>query len=137
MPVDDLTSISRRSIVKTGARLAYAAPVVAASMTLTAPGASAQVSPGTGGPDPECAGGNACLGTPTCGQPGSNCSCATLVEGGSLCRPTVADCDTPIGCDTNADCAAIGSARPYCVIADDCCPQAGFAGVCTGRCPTP
>ena len=51
MPIDDLTSrfsslTSRRSIVRTGAKLAYATPLVAASMKLSGGGAAA-ISGGT------------------------------------------------------------------------------------------
>ena len=127
---------TRRAIVKTGAKAAYAAPLIAATYSLSSIHASAQATPGGGGVDPACDGESACLGTPTCGQTGSNCSCATLVGGGGLCRPTVRDCDTPVGCNNNADCATNAPTRPYCVVVDDCCPVQGFAGICTARCPT-
>jgi hypothetical protein len=49
MPSEELTNklarpASRRTVVKTGAKLAYAAPLVAATMKLSAHGASASVS---------------------------------------------------------------------------------------------
>jgi hypothetical protein len=129
-------SISRRSIVRTGTKLAYAAPIVAATTKLTGRGAMA-ISVGVGGPDPICNGEDACLPTPTCGQAGSNCSCSTLVAGGGLCRPTVGDCGSPVPCNSNADCEAADSSRPYCVVVDNCCKPATHAGICTARCATP
>jgi hypothetical protein len=59
------TPATRRTVVKTGAKLAYAAPLVAASFRLAAMDAAAQVSPG-GGPILCEPGHGACPGSPAC-----------------------------------------------------------------------
>jgi hypothetical protein len=76
-------STSRRSIVKTGAKLAYAAPLVAASMTLHTAGAT-----------PVSSGGGTCEGY---------VYKVTLMEGPVLCSNEVHEYFNC--CQTNADCA--------------------------------
>ncbi len=77
MALDELTkhlgnSTSRRTIVKTGGKLAYAAPLVAASFKLSANAAGA-VSPGGPCKTFQC-GGELCLSSPTV------CACFELLS---------------------------------------------------------
>ena len=129
MPMDELvdrleSQTTRRTIVKTGAKLAYAAPLVAATLKTDALTASAQrVSPIAGG---TCAGDFSCgevpdpcganeFGTCYCfgnterqGVCGSNESCAAL----SSCT-TSEDCPNGSHCAVNTCCG-----EPVCI--EDC-----------------
>lgn len=86
MPLEDATPLpaappTRRTILRTGVKLAYAAPVVAASMTLSAEHSAAAVS-----------------GPVTTGVI-RNCTCSGATPSGSVCAPS---CDA----DIHALCAA-------------------------------
>jgi hypothetical protein len=79
MPFEELTTqlTTRRTITKTGVKLAYAAPLVAASMKL---GTSA-----AGAASPTCVAGGTCGGSPTgCNGDGS-CSCGATADGSTAC----------------------------------------------------
>ena len=126
MALDKITrrlgsSSSRRTIVKTGAKIAYATPVVAASFKLSAMGAAAQVS------SSGCANGTTCIGAiVTC--PGVNCYCFTTTEGTTACGnggicPGVDQCTTSADCDAGFFCSAFDSTA--------CC---GDLRVCVARC---
>src|SRR4051794_33654662 len=86
VPKDELyesltaSSTTRRTIVKTGAKLAYAVPAVAATMKLSAMGAGAAVvSGGTCTPSETC-------GSGPSGCDGSDiCSCGSTAGGGVAC----------------------------------------------------
>ena len=91
MPFEELTdqlsrATTRRTIVTTGVKLAYAAPLVAATMKLTAGGLSAQTPVSGGGSVqcPECwhdEGGQCVLNAPVDG-----CACCFTNTGG-VCVP--------------------------------------------------
>jgi hypothetical protein len=90
MPLDELTELqasttTRRTIVRTGAKLAYAAPLVAATMKLGAEGAGAQVQA-----SPVCRPGASCTSV---GElvpcDGSNCFCVRTFSGSSACVENV------------------------------------------------
>ena len=105
------TSTTRRTVVKSGATIAYAAPIVAASFHLGARAVGAQLLSGPGvcdGIEPfDCAGsgsylqccananGSACIETTegslvcitnwTCGTFGNNCTSSALCPAGTAC----------------------------------------------------
>ena len=85
--------ITRRSIVRTGAKLAYTAPLVAASMRVQAAGASL-----VSGGQLDCVG-SACLNR------------VTLGDGSQVCASTVAP-NAGLCCESNADCPEFA---PTCV----------------------
>jgi hypothetical protein len=101
-------STSRRSIVRTGAKLAYAVPLVAASMRLSTQTGGAQVS----GPADLCARSTCAIGElcddGRCFLAHPSCSGATgLAAGGggiSFCIAGVPD--NPQSCSQTADCPA-------------------------------
>src|SRR5215212_5378550 len=82
------TPTTRRTVVATGAKLAYAAPLVATSLKLSALNVAATHSPGHGDACPEAF---VCGGTiPVCGDdpaPGAlrPCVCAKTTEGNNAC----------------------------------------------------
>ncbi len=91
---------SRRTIVKTGAKFAYAAPVIAGTMKLSAQGA------GAASPVP-------CKDPQPCPNYfcGDNCTCVPTTEKGSICHqgrpcPEVAECDSSDDCPSGSVCAA-------------------------------
>ena len=119
MTSDDTTLVTappttRRAVLRTGVRLAYAAPVVAASMRLSAGSAGAQVS------GPVCPGGHILLngGCFEIANAGCGATCLGVsgaVEGSSsflcvigtsrLCT-TSADCPAGEACAAGAVCVA-------------------------------
>ena len=135
MPLEELTTriTTRRTITKTGVKLAYAAPVLAASMRLSAGGAGA-VSPG-----------GTCF-TFTCGQTtpcfdqpaGFDCWCFETVENPGVGK-CVSDffCGGPT-CASDADCGGGTCVTNTCcgsgvqVCAPPCVAGAGGESVGTG-----
>jgi hypothetical protein len=117
MPLDELTSLrtSRRTIAKTGAKLAYAAPVVAATMQLSGQmGAAAS-------PIHECNEGVIC-GQVTGSGCGDGCNCTTSTSGSRTCYQITNPCPTQ-SCTSDSDCGA-GS---FCQAAGTgCCGQVCF-----------
>ena len=112
-------SPSRRVIVKTGAKLVYAAPLVAASMKV---GAASAQTVSTGNPDPECQGAT-CASLQNCA--GSlDCFCFQTSEGGGYCAVSTAcaplqtcpngqsDCPAGTICTPNTCCGATGVCQP-------------------------
>lgn len=104
---------TRRKIVTTGAKLAYAAPIVAATSKLAAQAAGAQAVSGTGGCDnpfnpvtctfdpPDCTG---CLVDGVCNTCGQPCAyCTAHVSGGTICVIDYVSTET---CSSDADCGA-------------------------------
>jgi hypothetical protein len=87
------TPTTRRTIVATGAKLAYAAPLVATSLTLSATNAAA-VSPGL------CPRGGDGCSAGGCG-PGNSCICTT--QRGSR-TPFCFSQGCGVPCETSADC---------------------------------
>ena len=127
MPLDELTSLktSRRTIARTGAKLAYAAPVVAAMQLSGQMGAAA-------GPIHECIEGVIC-GQVFGNGCGAGCNCTTATSGARTCHQIVNPCQSQ-SCTSDFDCGA-GS---FCQAAGTgCCGQvclphcAGGAGVDT------
>ena len=136
---------TRRTIVKTGAKLAYVAPVVAASFTISNLDAAAQgASPGCVGGgrctvDDDCCGGETCVGGicsveacegAACGSftqchPTADCQCYTAAEGAGVCGCNTFCSEAP-PCTTSGDCAA----DRFCAV-NSCC---GAAGVCLPIC---
>jgi hypothetical protein len=80
MSLEDLTTLTttRRTIAKTGAKLAYAAPIVAASMKLSTGGAAA-VSGGA------CTAASTCGGEPSACDGNVACSCGATADGSTAC----------------------------------------------------
>ena len=76
------TSTTRRTVVKTGAKLAYAAPLVAASFKLAELKTIAQTASGV--QDPVCIGTRDGCNSGGCG-PGGSCICTVTPEGGVFC----------------------------------------------------
>jgi len=133
MPIEELTdqlatSTTRRTIVKTGAKLAYAAPIVAATMKLSAGGAAAAVSDG----------GNQACNTFVCGngpcasrpdiQPFADCFCFEVAEtpGQGVCLSNFPCAGTQI-CTASSEC----NLGETCVVNTCCGPE----GHCTPACP--
>jgi hypothetical protein len=99
-------------VVATGAKLAYAAPLVAASFKLREASAQDVISPGN--PNPECRGATCGNFIPCATNP--DCVCTTTAEGGGVCIPG----STP--CAGLADCAAdLSCTRGSFCIVDTCC----------------
>jgi hypothetical protein len=136
VPIDGLidqslaTNTTRRTVVKTGVKIAYAAPIVAASFKLSAHGASAAVS-GNG----DCFGSDkACQGDPnftfcqtdvycaTFGRPA--CICSKDTEGNFSCSDT---CNFTNTCTTSKDCSGNYVCKPYCGV-NLCSAPCGEAG---------
>lgn len=115
---------TRRTIVKTGAKIAYAAPLVAASFKLQS--AMAQ---SISNQHPECVGAT-CASFIQCSSSNGDCVCITTPVGG-FCVPGSTSCSIIGPCDANNACPD-GS---VCAI-DTCC----IDPVCvptslTGQCP--
>lgn len=102
------TQTTRRTIVKTGVKLAYAAPLVAATFKLTARGASAAISAALNCPNVFI-----CDFAEICGD--GSCGCVPILDGGSICHQGQS-CDVA-ACSHNSDCPS----GTYC--AQTCCPQ--------------
>jgi hypothetical protein len=132
--VDELqTSTTRRTVIRTGAKMAYAAPLVAASFKLSSTAVGAQQV--SGGPNPECAG-STCGSFTSCSSGNPDCVCASTNQGG-LCIPGSTNCENlqdcvdgacPDGslCAVNTCCG-----RPVCVSVDLECAGSGATGLRT------
>jgi hypothetical protein len=132
MAIERLEDVSkshttRRKIVTTGAKLAYAAPLVAATATLESGGAGA-VSP-NGACTTFVCGNGPCVETPD----GFNCFCFETAEspGNGRCTGNFF-CSEPTGCTSDADCPGGGT----CVINTCCGPQSYCAPPCPGGAAT-
>ena len=116
------TGTTRRTIVKTGVKFAYAAPLVAASFKLHGAGAQTRVSPG--GNDPTCIGAN-CGTFRTCGA-GGECVCFTTSAGTGFCATGSNPCSELTPCPNGQlDCPA----NTVCIV-DTCCVFGGHPAVC-------
>lgn len=148
MALDDMAekltdTTTRRTIVKTGAKLAYAVPVVAATTRLSG-GSAVAASPPCGGGgvckvDQDCCAGETCIGGicsvancegRTCGNfaqchATADCQCYTAPEGAGVCGCNTL-CSAAPPCTSSADC---GPGR-FCAV-NSCC---GAAGVCLSIC---
>jgi hypothetical protein len=127
--LEDRTSnaTTRRTIVKTGVKLAYTAPIVAASFKLR--NASAQAAMSGGGNQP-CQ--TFVCGNGPCAERGDiDCFCFELTEdpGKGLCLSDFL-CDSVSPCDTTADCPS-GST----CVTNTCCGQG--VQLCAPACPDP
>jgi hypothetical protein len=121
--IDSLTSTTttRRTIVKTGTKLAYAAPLVAATLSLSAAAA------GAASPVEACGGGtDACSSSLNCA--GGTCYCNTNVGGGTSCNGL----GTCASCAVDGDCTAVTGAGSHCVLGGSCC---GDGTACVAACP--
>ena len=119
-------STTRRTIVKTGVKLAYAAPIVAASFKLRNASAQAAIS---GGNQP-CQ--TFVCGNGPCAERGViDCFCFELTEdpGNGLCLSDFG-CSSVSACDTTADCPS-GST----CVTNTCCGQG--VQLCAPACPDP
>ena len=114
------TDVSRRTIVKTGVKLAYAAPLVAASFRLSAGAVGAQtVSPGI------------CTFGFFCGDPPNFFICGTDPRGiSSQCNCYETDGGTGVACGARICITAGGT----CTVSDDC-PAGSFCSfnTCCGN----
>src|SRR5215217_4711212 len=123
------TPTTRRTIVRTGAKLAYAAPLVATSLRLSVLNVAATHSPGhvfacpPFGPDdgPQC-------------NPGADCFCTTAVPSGRLICTTDLSCGGGF-CDdvTGAGCGA----SDVCVVDEFFEGRAHCHSLCGVPCPQP
>jgi hypothetical protein len=115
------TTTTRRTIVKTGAKLAYAAPLVAASFKLSAGRAGAQA----------VSRGNCPCLTLNCGTavPGTICGCLESTEGHQFCSNDFG-CGTTDPCDSTDDCPS----GFFCQANSDCAGSCG--AVCVPSCGT-
>jgi hypothetical protein len=135
-PLD--TSTSRRRVLATGVKLAYAAPLVAASFKLSAQGAFAAVSGGSRAAICTASSGQICTTYEGCGTTalGNPCVCAHTATNQTVCS-AYGTCSTP--CNTNADCAVVtgyyGDTGPgYCHTGTCCTVPTGYAGACAPLC---
>jgi hypothetical protein len=114
MPKDELVDLvttqqtTRRTIVTTGAKLAYAAPVVAASFKVATQRASA-LSPGTGSCVPfnpvDCTFTTQCPGCDLGSECCTSAGCTTSVAGNTFCiAPGIYACGST--CTTDEECGA-------------------------------
>ena len=125
---------TRRTIVKTGTKVAYAAPLVAVSFKLSGQGVGAisgddGCSPSSG---QTCGSYEACGTTPA----GNPCVCHQTVANTTVCG-AYGTCTTP--CNTNGDCAVVtgfyGDTGPgFCHTGTCCTVPAGFTGICAPLC---
>ena len=111
---------TRRRVLKTGVKLAYAAPLVAATMKVSAHGSLAAVSGFTCPPNLVCGGVQAPCGSDASGP----CSSVRSVDdvscicGNDSCGPT---------CTTDADCQAYAAGAICQAPGTGCCGQACIA----------
>jgi hypothetical protein len=103
-------SPTRRTIVKTGVKLAYAAPILAASFKLSQAG----VLGASGNPNPECKG-SSCGSFQQCST-NPDCICTTTSTGGGFCVPGSTACAGLEACGRDGSCPS-GS---LCVV-NSCC----------------
>src|SRR5689334_12378709 len=88
---------TRRTIMKTGAKFAYATPMVAASFRLSAGGAGAVSATPCSLVDATCVQSiDECVGSP-------GCYCRPTTEGDTFCSPAIS-CGAFGYCNTSADC---------------------------------
>jgi hypothetical protein len=120
---------TRRTIVRTGAKLAYAAPLVATSLKLSAMNVAATHSPGHVACETFVCGNPRGL----CTEPGSLdvCACFELTEdpGNGLCLGDF-PCSSDSACNTTADCPS-GST----CVTNTCCGLG--VQLCAPACPAP
>src|SRR6476469_9652229 len=104
---------TRRTVMKTGAKIAYATPVVAASFHLAAKGAGAVSATPCSLVDPNCVQEiDECVDSP-------GCFCRPTTEGDTFCSPGIS-------------CGECG----YCATSDDCQPgHRCTLRTCCGRAP--
>lgn len=113
------SGVSRRTIVRTGAKLAYAAPLVAASFRLGSDQSAAQVASAM------CEGQD-CFSPITCGG-STSCACREI-GGVSFCLQDVF-CSSAPNCSTSSDCGAGSICVPS---MQNCC--SGDNGKCLRPC---
>jgi hypothetical protein len=111
------TSLTRRKVVATGTKLAYAVPLVAASFKLSN-GAGAQEHPSA-----QCIPGT-CEVVSVCGP---RCGCRTAAGGITVCLKNVS-CRTAAKCTSSDTCAT----NEVCLLTD-CCGDT--SGHCVPKCP--
>jgi hypothetical protein len=123
------TPTTRRTVVTTGAKLAYAAPLVAASFTVSALNVAAATSP----PHFVCPPFGSDDG-PQC-NPGADCFCTTAVPSGRLICTTDLSCGGLRFCDdvTGAGCGA----GDVCVVDEFFEGRAHCHALCGVPCPQP
>jgi hypothetical protein len=105
-------SPTRRTVVKTGVKLAYVAPIVAASFKLREASAQEVMSPGN--PNPECRGATCGNFIPCATNP--DCICTTTAAGGGFCVPGSTQCAGLADCAADLSCPA----GNVCVV-NSCC----------------
>jgi hypothetical protein len=111
-PADGLAArTTRRRVLAAGSKLAYAAPLVAVSMKMSAGHAAAQISPGSGCPEGYALVNGDCFLQAPCVPNISGIS----TEGLTLCQTEVPDCGTP--CTTSEECPE----GNFCLIAPGLC----------------
>src|SRR5215211_7780665 len=121
------TPATRRTIVATGAKLAYAAPLVAASLTLSATNAAARMS----SPRFVC---SHPMGFCDNANPDTDCFCGTVVPSGAFV------CVTDLvgfGCDSGSCDVVTGagcSGGTLCVVDEFSAPQARCRRLCGTNC---
>jgi hypothetical protein len=104
----DRVPTSRRAVLRTGAKLAYAAPVVAASIKLAEQATGAQVSPAA------ClAGENCATGLGVSCDVNQQCACSQDVDGGFACAERIC---TSLPCSIGSDCDS-----GLCISVPGCC----------------
>jgi hypothetical protein len=112
--------MTRRTVVRTGAKLAYAAPVVAASFRLESSRALAYLS-------------GECSETgQLCGGENVSCSCTRSSNNSLICANDAYFCDDSTGqsCNSDADCEQLIGTGWFCHDA-----SAGFCGqICLPKC---
>ena len=116
LPIEELTNsletqITRRTIVRTGAKLAYVAPLVAVTFKLTGSHASA-----ASGSNPECRGADCATFTPC--STNSDCVCVDGGSAGGFCVPGSTSCGVVGPCGSDGSCPA-GSFCAY----NTCCGE--------------
>jgi hypothetical protein len=108
-------SPTRRTVVKTGVKLAYVTPIVAASFKLREASAQEVMSPGN--PNPECRGAT-CGNFIPCG-PGGGCVCFSTSSGGGFCATGSNPCAELVTCPGGqGDCPP----DTICIV-DSCCGE--------------
>ena len=110
---------TRRTLVKTGVKIAYGTPLVAAAFKLSTSSAQGQLISG------ECTAGDNCdTGQFTLCGADLFCACTVDVDGGFACVVPVC---TDLACATGTDCAS-----GICISAQGCCT--GFESFCGVPC---
>jgi hypothetical protein len=118
------SQVTRRRVVETGVRLAYAAPIIAASFKLRS--AAAQIL------SPACIGGS--CGTFGICSEDDLCVCVATDDGNGFCH-RCQQCDTATPCTSQADCPG-----GYLCSANNCCGEPVCMQPCAGTtsdCPAP